>query len=346
MNGAIREKLKIIPENVTWGGQEELVVYSGLTNGFKKPRITEKDLNPALVLTLDPTGKGNFTTIQAAVNASPDNAVGRTVIRIAAASYWEKVIVSVSKTNLTFQGQGLMNTIIARDDTAGNTNGTYSSASVAVDGYSFRDYNISFRNAAPPPSPGDEGKQAVALRIGGDAAAFFCCGFYGAQDTLLDDRGRHYFKDCFIEGSIDFIFGHARSLYEDCKIHLIAEEVPGRITGSITAQERKSIADKAGFSFLNCTISGTGQVWLGRALSAYPLVVFIRTFMPANIAPAGWDDLDQHNRDATIFFGEYECQGPGANNSSRVGYYKGLNHTEAAPFMNISFIDGDDWLYH
>lgn len=74
------------------------------------------------------------------------------------------------------------------------------------------------KNAAPPPSPGDEGKQAVALRIVGDAAAFFCCGFYGAQDTLLDDRGRHYFKDCFIEGSIDFIFGHARSLYEVCEL--------------------------------------------------------------------------------------------------------------------------------
>lgn len=70
------------------------------------------------------------------------------------------------------------------------------------------------KNTAPPASPGDVGNQAVALRIVGDQAAFYGCGFYGAQDTLHDDRGRHYFKECFIQGSIDFIFGNARSLYE------------------------------------------------------------------------------------------------------------------------------------
>lgn len=58
------------------------------------------------------------------------------------------------------------------------------------------------------------GGQAVALRIAGDQAAFYGCGFYGAQDTLHDDRGRHYFRECFIQGSIDFIFGNARSLFE------------------------------------------------------------------------------------------------------------------------------------
>lgn len=70
------------------------------------------------------------------------------------------------------------------------------------------------QNTAPRPSPGDVGAQAVALRIAGDQAAFYGCGIYGAQDTLLDDRGRHFFRDCFIEGSIDFIFGNARSLYQ------------------------------------------------------------------------------------------------------------------------------------
>lgn len=75
------------------------------------------------------------------------------------------------------------------------------------------------KNTAPPPSPGKVGEQAVALRITGDQGAFYGCGFYGAQDTLNDDSGRHYFKECFIEGSIDFIFGNARSLYEVKKIH-------------------------------------------------------------------------------------------------------------------------------
>lgn len=70
------------------------------------------------------------------------------------------------------------------------------------------------KNTAPRPDQGAVGAQALALRIAGDQAAFYGCGFYGAQDTLHDDRGRHYFKECFIEGSIDFIFGNGRSLYE------------------------------------------------------------------------------------------------------------------------------------
>lgn len=79
--------------------------------------------------------------------------------------------------------------------------------------YDFYDL-FSEKNMAPPPPPRVVGAQAVALRVTGDQAAFYGCGFYGAQDTLNDDSGRHYFKECFIQGSIDFIFGNARSLYE------------------------------------------------------------------------------------------------------------------------------------
>lgn len=70
------------------------------------------------------------------------------------------------------------------------------------------------QNTAPAPLPGMQGWQAAALRISGDKALFSGCGFYGHQDTLCDDAGRHYFKDCYIEGSIDFIFGNGRSMYK------------------------------------------------------------------------------------------------------------------------------------
>ena len=73
---------------------------------------------------------------------------------------------------------------------------------------------INLQNAAPPPSPGAYGAQAVAVLLNGDMMAFYECGFYGAQDTLFDYSGRHYFKDCYIQGSIDFIFGHGQSLYK------------------------------------------------------------------------------------------------------------------------------------
>lgn len=74
--------------------------------------------------------------------------------------------------------------------------------------------HIWFQNTAPAPMPGMHGWQAVAFRISGDKAYFSGCGFYGAQDTLCDDAGRHYFKECYIEGSIDFIFGNGRSMYK------------------------------------------------------------------------------------------------------------------------------------
>lgn len=56
--------------------------------------------------------------------------------------------------------------------------------------------------------------QAVALRVSGDKAMFFRCRILGSQDTLFDHWGRHYFFDSYIQGSIDFIFGSARSLYQ------------------------------------------------------------------------------------------------------------------------------------
>jgi pectinesterase len=70
------------------------------------------------------------------------------------------------------------------------------------------------QNSAPAPPGGAVGRQAVAFLIEGDMAQFYNCSFYGAQDTLYDKRGRHYWKDCFIQGSIDFIFGDGQSYYE------------------------------------------------------------------------------------------------------------------------------------
>jgi len=70
-----------------------------------------------------------------------------------------------------------------------------------------------WQNTAEVPPPGAVGRQGAAFRISGDKAAFYNCAFYGGQDTLCDDAGRHYFKNCFIQGSIDFVFGNGQSMY-------------------------------------------------------------------------------------------------------------------------------------
>lgn len=77
---------------------------------------------------------------------------------------------------------------------------------------------VAKQNTNPPPPGGAVGQQAVALRIEGDYAQFTSVAFLGAQDTLYDKKGRHYFKDCYIEGSIDFVFGGGLSYY-DVRIH-------------------------------------------------------------------------------------------------------------------------------
>ncbi|KAL5977595.1 putative pectinesterase 8 [Asimina triloba] len=212
----------------------------------------------------------------------------------------EKVNIPRTKPNITFQGLGMESTAIVWNDTANSAHGTFFSGSVSVFANNFIAKNISFMNVAPIPKPGDVGAQAVAIRIAGDQAAFWGCGFFGAQDTLHDDRGRHYFKECFIQGSIDFVFGDARSLYENCRLISMAAPVAAGlklINGAVTAHGRTSNDENTGFVFANCSIGGTGRIWLGRAWRPFSRVVFAYTFMSDVIASDGWNDLNDATRD-------------------------------------------------
>lgn len=287
-------------------------------------------------------GSRNFTTIQAAVDYVPKHNQIPTLICIAAGEYREKVLVPKTKDYITFIGESSGNgTVIVWNDTAGTisaqTNSplrTYNSPTVAVSAKLFVARNIIFE--------GEVGRQAVALRITGDSAAFYNCKFLGHQDTLYDQKGRHYFKNCFIQGSVDFIFGNGRSVYKDCYVRALA--VGYEATGSVTAQKRNTLQLDSGFSFLNCNITGDGNVYLGRAWGPDSRVVFAYTWMADVVVPEGWNDWGIPSRERTVFYAEFECSGPGALNSTRVAWARQLTAQEAQPFLSVGFINGETWL--
>lgn len=298
------------------------------------------------VITVDVNGSGEFKSVQAAVDSVPERNRMNVLIQISAGCYIEKVTVPVSKPYITFQGAGRDRTVIEWHDRAcdrganGQQLRTYQTASVTVFANYFSARNISFKNTAPAPLPGMQGWQAAAFRISGDKAYFSGCGFYGAQDTLCDDAGRHYFKECYIEGSIDFIFGNGRSLYKDCELHSIATRF-----GSIAAHDRKSPDEKTGFAFVRCRVTGTGPLYVGRAMGQYSRIVYSFTYFDDLVAHGGWDDWDHiSNKNKTAFFGVYKCWGPGAANVRGASWARELDYESAHPFLVKSFINGRHWI--
>ncbi|KAI5062385.1 hypothetical protein GOP47_0022924 [Adiantum capillus-veneris] len=293
-------------------------------------------------------GPADFTSIQAAIDSVPDNNIVSTLIRILPGIYEERVVVPPTKPFITLEGSGINETYVQWHLKASDTDErgieltAYNTASVTVYASNFVAKDITFKNTLPPPPPGIEGRQAAAFRMSGDMATFYRCGFVGGQDTLCDDQGRHYFEDCFIQGSIDFVFGNARSLYNRCELNSIAQSY-----GSVAAQDRQSLDDNTGFAFVNCKITGNGPIYLGRAMGPFSRIIFAYSQFDDIIDPRGWDDWDHDtSKDGTVYYGQYKCDGPGANESQRVMWSHELTDEQALPFLTTSFIDGDTWLPH
>lgn len=295
-----------------------------------------------------------YTSVQAAIDAVPENNTGLVTIEILSGTYTEKVSIPSNKPYITLQGTGRTTTIITYNDTANSTNSTFRSATFSVWANNFTARNLTFQNSAPHAVAGETGAQAVALLIGGDMAAFYGCGFLSSQDTICDDAGRHYFRDCYVEGNIDIIWGNGQSLYEYCEVKSTADNS----SGCITAQGRASDDETTGFIFVGGSITGTGYNLLGRAYGLYSRVLFIDTYMDNIINPQGWSDwpttVTMYNSssrrlldNSTIrheYYGEYGNTGPGASLTYRVNWMHNLTEAEAANFSSLTFIDGLSWL--
>jgi pectinesterase len=278
-------------------------------------------------ITVAQDGSGRYTTIQAAVNAIPDNKSARTVIFVKKGIYKGKVIIPSSKINITLIGEDAEKTIITYDDynprlVGNDTITTWTSYTIAVDAEGFVAENITFENSA-----GRVG-QAVAVRIMADMVAFRNCRFLGNQDTLFAHGiGRIYFSNCYIEGTTDFIFGSAVALFEGCEIH-------SKVNSYITAASTPN-GNAYGYVFKNCKFTADTAaklVYLGRPWRAFAKTVFMNCYLGAHIRPEGWNNWQKPEREKTTYYAEYKNSGPGADTANRVKWSRQLSDAEAANY--------------
>ncbi|CAN1827805.1 Pectinesterase 3 [Linum perenne] len=295
-------------------------------------------------------GSGDYTTVTEAVAAAPNKSDERFVIRIKAGVYRENVEVTKGKRNLMFLGDGRTTTIITAHRNVADGFTTFKSATVAVVGQGFLARDITFQNTAGP-----EKHQAVALRVGADLSAFYNCDILAYQDTLYVHSNRQFFINCLIAGTVDFIFGNAAVVLQDCDIHA-RRPGPGQ-KNMITAQGRKDPNQNTGIVIQKCRIGATSDLqsapngsfptYLGRPWKEFSRTVIMQSSISDVVHVSGWHEWNADFALTTLTYREYRNSGPGANTSERVrweGYKVMRNETEAAAFTPDNFIAGGSWL--
>lgn len=282
-------------------------------------------------------GSGNYTTVQAAFNAVPNNYTGKWTIFVRNGVYYEKDTLTSAKVNVVLVGENRDSTIVTYDDYAdrhgpGNP-GTSGSFSIAIDASDFTAKDITFRNTYSP-QPGVTGTQAVALRTQGDRHEYINCNILGYQDTYYtwggNGTGRQYHRNCYIEGIVDFIFGRNLVVFDSCTIR------QRRNAGTITAGSTDA-SSRYGYVFRNCTITADSigydgvpitSYYLGRPWQASPRTVFINCYESWNLNPAGWLAWNVN----PALYAEFNCFGPGAGTAGRVNWSSQLSDSATATY--------------
>lgn len=278
-------------------------------------------------------GTGDFTTVQEAFDAVKFLQEERTLILIKKGVYKEILTLPKAKNNVAIIGEDPSEVILTFDNYAskidpenGKEYGTSGSSSTYIYGDNFFARNITFENSSGPVG------QALAIYIGGDKAVFANCRFIGWQDTMYGGRSRQYFKDCYIEGSTDFIFGPSTAYFEGCQLH-------SKGGSAITAASTEEYVTY-GYVFQNCTITGTGSdiTTLGRPWRPYGAVAFLKTEMSEAIKAEGWNNWGNTQNELTARYVEYSNHGAGAITSHRVDWVRFLTPTEALDFSALNVL--------
>ncbi|WP_138223250.1 pectinesterase family protein [Nibricoccus aquaticus] len=297
---------------------------------------------------VSPAKDAQFKTLQAAIDASPDNAEKPYVILIKPGRYrWQQTLIPKSKRFIHLVGEDANTTVLSfhlnvyetlKERRLEKNEGI----TLIAQGDDFSATNLTIENIA-----GDRG-QALALRLDGDRAVVRNCRLLGWQDTLMANNGRQYFRDCYIEGRVDFIFGGATAVFENCELR---SKAGGHVTAASPPQEKPF-----GYVFLRCRLTGDDTPWepadpakksrplatLGRPWRPYGAVAFIECEMGDHIAPTGWNNWGRADNEKTARYAEYKSTGPGANPAARVSWSKQLTDTEAAAYTLENILGGTD----
>ena len=281
-------------------------------------------------------GTGNFRTLQEAIESARAFMDYTVTIYVKNGVYKEKVIVPSWVENIDIIGEDRDKTIITYDDHANiNKMGTFRTYTVKVEGSDITFKNLTIENNAAQLG------QAVALHTEGDRLKFINCRILGNQDTIYTGAKftRLYFKDCYIDGTTDFIFGPSTALFEDCIIH---SKRNSYVTAASTPKEAKY-----GYIFKHCKLTaepGVDKVYLGRPWRPYAYTLFIECELGKHIVLAGWHNWGKQSNEETARYMEYKNTGEGANASERVAWSKQLTKKEAeAVTVDAIFRTQSDW---
>lgn len=304
-----------------------------------------------IVIYVSKTKKDSCQTLMNAVKEASKYKGLPVTIKLDKGIYKEKV--TIQQEHITLEGEELSETILTYDDNAlemmedGEKRGTFRTPTLFIDANDFTARNLTIENSA---GPGTKVGQALALYVDGDRMYFEHCRFLGGQDTLFTaplpktpyekngfrgpkefaprTHGRHYYKNCYICGDVDFIFGGATAYFEECVIFSndLDQEINGYVTAPSTAQE------EMGYVFNHCNFTSNCKeksVYLGRPWRDYAKVAILNSNIGAHIHEEGWHDWGKVHARETVIFAEYNNTGDGANTSKRPTWVKQLTKEEA-----------------
>ncbi|KAJ0551724.1 putative pectinesterase [Helianthus annuus] len=282
-------------------------------------------------------GSGDFKSIQKAVDYAMIHRMPkkRFVIYVKAGIYKEYVEIPETVKYITMYGDGINKTIITGNRHCGE-----------VWSRKFIARGITFRNTAGP-----QGGQALAVLSSSDKSTFYRCSFEGYQDTLLTMAYTQFYKECQIFGTVDFIFGSARAVFQDCSIFFRKPLPGGGLV--VTAHGRNNDYEPTGYSLQGCKVTAAPELnpseyakaFLGRPWFGLSRTVYMQSFLDGLVDPQGW--LDSWGHKDTAYCAEYKHYGPGSSTNQRVNWphYHAITDPKTAKFFTVAhFISGYNWL--